>query len=205
MPITAADAQAAIDRANGQKLNDILAGSQGDEANRQAYNPTGKKLGHEYMHRGYVAKEGAQEVDSATGVRSTTTATTLQKNMRAKSRTMNRRASAELAAALLNSPIGQNELTAAINANDGAQHWLQNIAIDRAMYGLVANDPSADSKAIYGYEREGAGKFSGEVAKKIETGSVNFRVVQGVLFIMSVYPQTFQAEGNFDYGNLFTS
>lgn len=172
-----AEAEAAVNRSNGQPL----AQGVGDPRNR-TYNNTGKKRGHEYMHRGPIAKYEFRG-DHPSGENPQLSG--LEKNVLKKSRTEDRRTSYRLVQALLNSPAGQTALGEldAGGDNPPGQKWLP--AID-----VLAED-------LYGYESDGT------VVKKISKARINFRKINGSLFIASVYPTEFQGERDYDLGDFF--
>ncbi len=165
---TLADAKDAIDKSNGQKLS---------VETRSAYNSTGKRLGHEYMHRGYIPKYDYNG-DHPSGP---STLNTLDSNRLKKSRVENRETSYRLACHLLNSPQGQNALGSADKQPENTQIWLKQIPVT--------------SKNLYGYEQ------NGDIPKRITHGAINFRKIAGKLFIASVYPTQFMGER--DYGPSF--
>lgn len=172
---TKSEAAAAIDRSNGQSL----AAGAGSPQSRNNYNNTGKKLGHEYMHRGAVGIYNSAG-DHPTGRRNLST---LETNMLGKSRAANRSSSYQLAFYLLNSPSVQVELGNADAGVGDAQKWLKSVPV---------NDNS-----IYGYEP------GSDVQKRVCEAAINFRKIGGELFIASIYPTKFLAEENLDLSALF--
>jgi hypothetical protein len=170
---TLAEAQAAIDNSNGQQLP--KKGQQpsqdfGDPEKRSAYNATGKRLGHEYMHRGHIPEYPS----------SPTALTELDSNRLQKSRVENRATSYRLACHLLNSPQGQKALDDADKQPENTQKWLKLIPVT--------------SKNLYGYDP----KSKGDIPKRITHGAINFRKIKGTLFIAPVYPTQFMGERDYD-------
>lgn len=175
-----AEAEAAVNRSNGQPL----AQGQGDPANR-IFNNTGAKKGHEYIHRGFVAKYEFRG-DHPSG--ENPQLSQLEKNTLAKSRSENRRTSYQLAQATLNSPRGQAalaDLDALGDNPSGEQKWLKDIDV-------LGED-------LYGYEG------GGTVVKKVSKAAINFRKINGTLFIASVYPTEFQGVRDYDLGDFFAT
>ncbi|HDS1654511.1 TPA: hypothetical protein QEL76_002452 [Stenotrophomonas maltophilia] len=174
-PYTIEEAAIAIDRSNGQKLDH----GPDDPRTRNAYNNTGKKLGHEYMHRGAVGIYNTTG-DHPTGMR---VLTPLENNVLNKSRAANRSCSYRLAHFLLNSSQVQVELGNADAGIGPAQKWLKTVAV-------------TDS-SIYGYE---AGS---DVPKRVCEAAINFRKIGDELFIASLYPTKFLAEEDLQISSLF--
>jgi hypothetical protein len=106
----AADAESAIHKGNGNLLTDLKAGSlKSYGAARKQYNASGKKRGHEYMHRGA----------SAPGV---------------KSRYGSRHAAIAVTLEMLNSPQVQPVL-GKFDAGTQTEAWIKDIAIAGDWYG----------------------------------------------------------------------
>lgn len=187
-PYSYAEAKAAIDRSNGQRLST----GAGDPHLRRPYNATGRQLGHEYMHRGAVSTYdnqmdhpvlktvfvpgGGNVMDPSIHL------TTLEANMLGKSRMENRETSYRLTEHLLNSAPVQQELDNADNNVGDVQKWLRRVPV------------TAD---LYGYE---AGS---DVPKKITEAAINFRKIGDHLFVASVYPVSFAGERDFELDQLF--
>lgn len=169
------EAAAAIDRSNGQKLAD----GAGSPQSRGQYNNTGKKLGHEYMHRGAVGIYNTAG-DHPTGMRALSP---LETNMLGKSRASSRANSYRLAHYLLNSPSVQVELGNADSGVGDPQKWLKSV-------------PVTDG-SIYGYEP------GSDVQKRVCEAAINFRKIGDELFIASIYPTKFLAEEDLDLSSLF--
>jgi hypothetical protein len=180
---TVEEAMGAIDRSNGHTLT-AGPGSPRPVSTtvpdgRIAYNNTGKKQGHEYMHRGHIETRNHRG-DHPTGL---VPLSTLQQNMLKKSRTENRYTSARLTQYLLNSPQGQQALDDLDNNVGGPQQWIQYI-------------PVSDN-TIYGFERDG------DVPKQVTAAAINIRKIGGELFVASVYPVQFLAERDYALDTFF--
>jgi hypothetical protein len=175
-PYSYAEARAAIDRSNGQPLGS----GANDPSTRQDYNATGKKLGHEYMHRGGISKYEDQG-DHPSGLKPLKP---LQANQLAKSRAENRETSYRLTEYLLNTPQVQAALDDADNGVAPVQKWLKNVPV------------TVDY--LYGFES------GGTISKQITAAAINFRKIGDELFIASVYPVAFQGERNFELDLLFS-
>lgn len=175
---TLEQAAAAVDRSNGRRLAD----GPGSPRTRNAYNNTGKKLGHEYMHRGSIGIYNTTG-DHPTGRRALSQ---LESNMLAKSRAASRLNSYRLAHYLLNSQAVQIELGNADREPENTQKWLKNVAVT--------------DNSIYGYE---AGS---DIPKRVTRAAINFRKIGGEIFIASLYPTGFVAEeDSLDIASLFES
>jgi hypothetical protein len=174
-PYTLTEAAAAVDRSNGQKLSS----GPGSPQARDTYNNTGKKLGHEYMHRGAIGIYNTSG-DHPTGTRALTT---LESNMLKKSRSASRSNSYRLAHHLLNSPAVQVELGNADAGIGDPQKWLKHVAVT--------------DNSIYGYEP------GSDVPKRVAEAAINFRKIGGELFIASLYPTKFLAEEELNLSLLF--
>jgi hypothetical protein len=170
-----AEAKAAIDRSNGQRLST----GPGEPDQRQPYNATGKQLGHEYMHRGHVERYNTAG-DHPSGTR---TLSQRQANMLAKSRTENRDMSYRLAEYLLNTPQVQQELGDLDNNVGNPQKWLKHVPVtDNTLYGFAAGS---------------------DAPRQITAAAINVRKIGGELFVASVYPVAFMGERPYDLGYLF--
>jgi hypothetical protein len=179
---TIEEAMGAIDRSNGHELTNgpgspRPVGQVPD--GRIPYNNTGKKQGHEYMHRGHIEQRN-HSGDHPSGL---VTLSQLQKNMLKKSRTENRYTSARLTQYLLNSTQGQQALDELDNNVGNPQKWIQNI-------------PVTDG-TIYGFEQ------NGDVPKQVTSAAINIRKIGGELFIASVYPMGFSGERNYELDTFF--
>jgi hypothetical protein len=179
---TIEEAMGAIDRSNGHELANG-PGSPRPRAlepdGRIAYNDTGKKQGHEYMHRGHIEQRNHSGDHPAGFV----TLNPRQTNMLKKSRTENRYTSARLTRYLLNSTQGQQALDDLDNNVGDPQKWIKNI-------------PVTDG-TIYGFEQ------NGDVPKQVTSAAINIRKIGGELFIASVYPMGFSGERNYELDTFF--
>jgi hypothetical protein len=178
------DAMGAIDRSNGHELSVGPGAPQKRSSTvpdgRVAYNNTGKKLGHEYMHRGHIETRN-HSGDHPAGA---TTLSPLQSNMLAKSRSENRQTSARLAQDLLNSAqvqLALGRLDAA--GNPAQQEWLKNVPVS--------------DKTIYGFES------NGDVPKQVTHAAINIRKIGDELFVASVYPVQFAGERDYELDTFF--
>ena len=117
-PWNSADTESAIHKGNGNLLRDLKAGTlKPYKAARGQYNATGKKRGHEYMHRG----EGAPGH---------------------KSRYGSRYAAIEVTREMLNSPSVQAAL-GDFDAGTKTDVWIKDVGIDGEFYGYP---PDADNR-----------------------------------------------------------
>ncbi|MCP3725326.1 hypothetical protein M3I53_19730 [Paraburkholderia sp. CNPSo 3272] len=167
----------AIHRSNGHSLahgpGNPRPAASGQAGGRQAYNATGRRMGHEYMHRGHI------EV----GNRLPGPRTLLETNMLAKSRSENRYMSARLAQHLLNSTQGQAALGDLDNNVGGPQQWIR---------GIPVTDPT-----IYGFDQ------NDDTLKQVTTGAINIRKINDQLFIASVYPDSFSDVPDYELNTFF--
>ena len=181
---TLEDAMGAIDRSNGHELSKGPGSPQPRSTatpdGRVAYNITGKKLGHEYMHRGHIEQRDLSG-DHPGGA---ATLSPLQSNMLAKSRSENRLTSARLTHHLLNSAPVQQAL-GRLDSKNNPQHqeWLKNVAVtDNTIYGFESN---------------------GDVPKQVTHGAINIRKIGNELFVASVYPVQFAGERDYELDTFF--
>jgi hypothetical protein len=179
-PYSYADARAAIDRSNGQPLalgaNDPMTHPRFTSNGNK---DTGQRYGHEYMHRGPVKKFN-DSGDHPSGLN--TSLSRLESNRLGKSRTEHRDATYRLTEYLLNTQKVQSSLGQADMDPPNKQFWLKKIPV---------------TQDVYGYSSDGT------VPKKISSASINFRKINGQLFIASVYPDGFLGERDFDLDKLF--
>jgi hypothetical protein len=179
------DAMGAIDRSNGHELSQGPGSPQPQSMaadGRVPYNNTGKKLGHEYMHRGHIEQRN-HEGDHPTGA-APPTLTKLQSNMLAKSRSENRLTSARLTQHLLNSATVQQALGRLDTGNNpNQQEWLKNVPVtDNTIYGFESN---------------------GDIPKQVTRGAINIRKIGNELFVASVYPVQFAGERDYALDTFF--
>jgi hypothetical protein len=160
---TLEEAMGAIARSNGQPL------SKGPDSpqSRGPYNATGKKLGHEYMHRGHVDQQNRP-------------LTHQHNNMLEKSRSENRLASARLTQYLLNSADGQQALARLDQANDPKlQEWLKKVDVtDKTIYGFEGGGdvPKQVTKAAINIRKIGGQLFVASVYPAEFAGERNYEL-----------------------------
>lgn len=192
MTYTRADVEAAIAKANGQKLAvikvgglngadvaDIRHGNAGMQS--QGASPYLKGTGHTFAHVSSYTQRLPATDPTMSGIAAA---------QAGKSLWVNRHTAIDAALELINSPQAQPGIQQCMAGNIPASGtvWLKRIPLDGIHFGL---EPGS------------------KLEKQAETGSINFVVVGHSLFIYSCYPDGFAA-GNkaldkmYDLGGMFS-
>jgi hypothetical protein len=172
MAYTTTDVEAAIARANGQKLNQIKANTPSGLSGQalggarvmtpQGGMPYAKSTGHVFAHVATFT-QGSVSPDKDT----------VKAAQAHKSLWADRRTAIDAATELMNSPQAKPGIQQfAAGPAPASPIWLKGIPLDGD---------------YYGYE---IGK---DYVRKAETGSINFWITAGVLYIYSCYPDGFVA------------